>query len=87
MNIFFEWENPAYDRDYLVAITETAARLRNLVGKEQGLMLEISPRYNNYAVYDTPLADIYGENLPILQGLKKKYDSEGVMDLTGGWKL
>lgn len=87
MNIFFEWENPAYDGDYLTAITETATRLRNLVGEEQGLMYEKSPRYNNYAVYDTPLDEIYGENLPVLKKLKRKYDPEGVMDLAGGWKF
>jgi len=87
MNIFFEWENPAYDADYLAAITETATRLRNLVVKEQGSSYENSPRYNNYAVYDTPLTSIYGENLPVLQRLKKKYDPKGVMNLAGGWKL
>ena len=87
MNIFFEWENPTYDGDYLAGITETATRLRNLGGEEQGLWPERSPRYDNYAVYDTPLADIYRENLPVLQGLKRKYDPGGVMDLTGGWKF
>jgi len=87
MNIFFEWENPAYDADYLAAITETAARLRNLVANEQGALYENSPRYENYAVYDTPLASIYGENLPVLQRLKEKYDPKGVMNLADGWKL
>jgi hypothetical protein len=87
MNIFFEWENPAYDADYLAAITETAARLRDLVVQEQGSLYENSPRYDNYAVYDTPLTSIYGENLPVLQELKKKYDLEGVMNLAGGWKF
>jgi FAD/FMN-containing dehydrogenase len=87
MNIFFEWENPAYDTDYLDAITETAARLRNLVAKEQGLQYGKSPRYTNYAVYNTPLTEVYGENLPILKKLKRKYDPEGVMDLAGGWKF
>ena len=87
MNIVFEWENPAYDTDYLAAITETATRLRNLVAQEQGSLYGDAPRYNNYAVYGTPLASIYRENLPVLQKLKKKYDPNGVMDLAGGWKL
>ena len=87
MNIFFEWENPAYDADYLTAITETAARLRDLVVQEQGSLYENSPRYDNYAVYDTPLTSIYGENLPVLQELKMKYDPRGVMNLAGGWKF
>ena len=87
MNIFFEWENPTYDADYLAAITETATRLRSLVVKEQGALYENSPRYNNYAIYDTPLSELYGENLPVLQRLKKKYDPKRVMDLTGGWRF
>lgn len=87
MNIFFEWVNPANDADYHDAITETAVRLRNLVVQEQGVLYGDSPRYNNYAIYDTPLASMYGENLPRLRKLKKKYDPEGVMDLAGGWKF
>lgn len=87
MNIFFEWENPAYDANYLAAITETATRLRNLVGEEQGLGYEYYPKYNNYAVFTTPVSDIYGENLPFLRELKRRYDPEGVMDLAGGWKF
>ena len=87
MNIFFEWENPTYDTDYLDAITQTATRLRDLVAKEQGALYENSPRYDNYAVYNTPLANMHGENLPLLQELKKKYDPKGVMNLAGGWKF
>ena len=87
MNIFFEWEDPAYDADYLAAITETATRIRNLVVKEQGLLYENSQRHNSYAVYDTPLTTIYGENLPLLRKLKKKYDPKGVMNFAGGWKF
>ena len=87
MGIFFEWENPAYDADYLAAITETATRLRSLVAQEQGSLYGDSPRYNNYAVYNTPLASIYGENFPVLQELKKKYDPNRAMDMAGGWKF
>ena len=87
MGIGFGWENSTYDADFLAGITETAARLRSLVVKEQGALYENSPRYDNYAIYNTPLADIYGENLPLLEKLKKKYDPKGVMGLTGGWKL
>lgn len=87
MNIVFGWVDPAYDADFLAAITETASRIRSLVVSEQGAQYENSPRYNNYAIYDTPLSVIYGDNLPVLEKLKKKYDSQGVMGLAGGWKL
>ena len=87
MNILFGWENSTYDADFLAGITESAARLRSLVVEERGALYENSPRYDNYAIYNTPLADIYGENLPVLEKLKNKYDPKGVMNLTGGWKL
>jgi len=87
MNIGFGWDDPAYDADYLAAITESAARLRSLVTNEQGALYENSPRYSNNAIYDTPLTSIYGENLPVLRKLKDKYDPKGVMNLTGGWKF
>ena len=87
MDIVFGWEDPAYDADYFAAITESAARLRSLVVNEQGALYGNSPRYDNYAIYDTPLSSIYGENLGVLQELKKKYDPKGVMNLAGGWKL
>jgi len=43
--------------------------------------------YVNYALFDTPLEDIYGGNLPRLRRIKAKIDPGRVMDLTGGWKF
>lgn len=87
MFIFFGWADPEYDAEYLPAITETATRLRNLISREQGALFENSPRYGNYAIFGTPLASMYGENVPVLQELKKKYDPQGVMNLAGGWRF
>jgi FAD/FMN-containing dehydrogenase len=87
MEIFFMWEDPAHDADFLVAINEAADRFRSVVASEQGALYENSPRYSNYAIYDTPLSNFYGDNLPALQMLRKKYDPKGVMNLAGGWKL
>ncbi|KAH9013686.1 FAD-binding domain-containing protein [Lactarius hengduanensis] len=43
--------------------------------------------YPNYALFDTPLEDIYGANLPRLHGIRKAIDPENVMGLTGGFKI
>ncbi|KAI9437993.1 FAD-binding domain-containing protein [Lactarius indigo] len=43
--------------------------------------------YPNYALFDTPLEDIYGANLPRLHAIKKAIDPKDVMGLAGGFKL
>ncbi|KAH9054946.1 FAD dependent oxidoreductase [Lactarius vividus] len=43
--------------------------------------------YPNYALFDTPLEDIYGVNLPRLHAIKKAVDPKNVMGLAGGFKL
>jgi FAD/FMN-containing dehydrogenase len=44
-------------------------------------------RYPNYAIYDTPLESIYGDNLPRLRSLKAQVDPNNVMGLAGGFKF
>jgi FAD/FMN-containing dehydrogenase len=43
--------------------------------------------YPNYALFDTSLEDLYGDNLPRLRAIKKGIDPENVMGLTGGFKI
>ena len=43
--------------------------------------------YGNYATFDTPLKDIYGNNLGRLKRIKKTYDPRDVMGLAGGFKF
>jgi hypothetical protein len=43
--------------------------------------------YVNYALFGTPLEDIYGGNLPKLREIKAAIDPERVMDLAGGFKF
>ena len=87
MNIWFEWEGPKYDQDYHDAVKASTRHLRELVAQEQGRYLDDMPMYNNYAAHDTPLENIYGDNLPILREIAKKYDPKRVMTLAGGFKF
>ena len=43
--------------------------------------------YVNYALFDTPLEDMYGGNVARLHQIKTKIDPKGVMDLAGGFKF
>jgi len=43
--------------------------------------------YVNYALFDTPLEDMYGRNVKRLGEIRGKIDPEDVMGLTGGFKF
>ena len=43
--------------------------------------------YVNYALFDTPLKDIYGENVERLREIKAAIDPADVMGLAGGFKF
>ena len=43
--------------------------------------------YPNYALPDTPLELMYGDNVPRLRELAAKFDPGKVMSLTGGFRL
>lgn len=44
-------------------------------------------KYPNYALYDTPLKLLYGDNVPRLKEIAARFDPDRVMTLTGGFKL
>lgn len=46
-----------------------------------------APVYPNYAIFDTPLQNLYGSGVRRLKALKKKVDPTNVMGLAGGFKL
>jgi hypothetical protein len=43
--------------------------------------------YVNYALFGTPLKDMYGGNVERLRQIRAAIDPEDVMGLTGGWKF
>ena len=44
-------------------------------------------KYPNYALFGTPLEDMYGGNVERLRNIRAAIDPEDVMGLTGGWKF
>ena len=47
----------------------------------------IGPSYPNYALFDTPLEEMYGGNVPCLKSLKERVDPENIMGQAGGFKF
>lgn len=55
--------------------------------RSEGQDLSACPYYPNYAAAATPVDEMYLGNLPVLKALKKRYDPDNVMGLTGGFKI
>ena len=70
-----------------------ASALRNMTATiratalEDGQNVSDAAVYMNYALYGTPLKDIYGVNLERLREIRATIDPDSVMGLTGGWKF
>ncbi|KAI0260018.1 hypothetical protein BC834DRAFT_589028 [Gloeopeniophorella convolvens] len=82
----FVWSNASLDdtmarglREYTDAIGAAALA--------EGQNVSHAAPYINYALFDTPVELLYGENLPRLRAIKKEIDPKNVMGLAGGFKV
>ncbi|KAG2142419.1 hypothetical protein DEU56DRAFT_911114 [Suillus clintonianus] len=86
LNIYFAWAFPTSDGIMQQAVRDSAAHLRQLAIAE-GQDVADAAVYSNYAIFDTPLSSIYGDNLPRLHAIKAAVDPTNVMGLAGGFKF
>ncbi|KAM0791645.1 hypothetical protein ACM66B_006081 [Microbotryomycetes sp. NB124-2] len=87
LNLYFSWSNPLEDNFWRNEMKKSAELLLDIARKE-GQAVDPQIRYPNYALADTPLVELYGQdNLARLKQIKQKYDPTRVMDLTGGFKI
>ncbi|KAH8978950.1 FAD-binding domain-containing protein [Lactarius akahatsu] len=85
--IAFTWSNSSLDKTMTRrAIRESADSLRAAALKD-GQDVEHAAVYSNYALFDTPLEDMYGKNVPRLRALRRAVDPGDVMGLAGGFKF
>ncbi|KAJ7732366.1 FAD-binding domain-containing protein [Mycena maculata] len=86
LNLYYAWSDTAFDATFHSALQQSAAHL-TAVAEADGQAIANAPLYTNYALYDTPLERIYGDNLPRLQAIKAAVDPDNVMGLAGGFKF
>jgi len=84
--IIFSWDLESSDQTMYDAVKQSEAHL-TAVAKHSGQNLDNAPLYNNYAMFDTPLQKMYGDNLVRLKKIKSVYDPFNVMGQAGGWKF
>ena len=85
--VYFAWNNTLYDNEFIAAIEKSVNNLA-AVAKAEGLLTDHpTALYGNYVDANTPLVDIYGDNLPKLRALKAEIDPKNIMGLAGGFKF
>ncbi|KAH9033365.1 FAD-binding domain-containing protein [Lactarius pseudohatsudake] len=82
----FSWSNSSLDGIMTRAIRESADSLRAAALKD-GQDVEHAAVYPNYGLFDTPLGDMYGKNVPRLRALRRAVDPGDVMGLAGGFRF
>ena len=87
-DIQFSWISPLDDQIFLEQIQFTTAALYQIALSEgQDIRGSKQILYPNYALSDTPLEQMYGDNVQRLRNIRKSWDPNDVMYLTGGFKF
>lgn len=87
-DIEFGWILPSDDDAFISAIKSTTSVLfQTAVNEGQNIGGSNQILYPNYALSDTPLEQMYGNNVPRLQSIRKSWDPTNIMYLTGGFKF
>jgi hypothetical protein len=88
LEIGFNRALPSDDKIFINEIQLSCSTLLQMVlnqGQDVGGSKQI--RYPNYALSNTPLSEMYGDNVARLQSIRKAWNPENVMYLTGGFKF
>ncbi|THH19350.1 hypothetical protein EW146_g1809 [Bondarzewia mesenterica] len=86
LNIYFAWGASLADSAMYDAITQSSQTI-TAAAISDGQDIADAAIYGNYALFDTPLENIYGSNVDRLKSIKQVYDPDNVMGLTGGFKF
>ncbi|KAL0071222.1 hypothetical protein AAF712_001788 [Marasmius tenuissimus] len=86
-DISFGWALSPFDDTMHDSIRQSTKHLENLAVTQGQAGVDTASPYINYAIFDTPVSRIYGDNLGRLQSIKARVDPDNVMGLAGGFKI
>ncbi|KAG6907725.1 hypothetical protein DXG01_007583 [Tephrocybe rancida] len=86
LNLYFAWSDKRFDVVFHEAARQSITHIRE-VALSEGQDVANAAVYPNYAIYDTPLEDLYGDTVLALRALKASVDPDNVMGLAGGFKF
>ncbi len=85
-SIVLVWSNSSLDDTMAPVLRSISDTIRN-VAVAEGQSVSHAAKYPNYALFGTPLEDMYGGNVERLHKIRVAIDPEDVMGLAGGWKF
>ncbi|KAF8486364.1 FAD dependent oxidoreductase [Russula ochroleuca] len=85
-SLTFEWSNASLDDTMAFALHNISNSIR-AAALADGQDVSHAALYPNYALFGTPLEDMYGGNVERLRKIRAAIDPEDVMGLAGGWKF
>ncbi|KAJ3772061.1 hypothetical protein EV361DRAFT_448626 [Lentinula raphanica] len=87
LNLYYAWDLEIADDSFHSAIKQSANQITAVALAEGQTGVDSAPLYPNYAIYDTPLERLYGDNVAKMQSVKARVDPNNIMGLTGGFKI
>lgn len=87
LNLYYAWNLAEFDGDFIAAMKASGDVIRNAAVAEGQRSIVHAPLYPNYALGDTPVEEMYGNNIPELRRIKSIVDPKNVMALAGGFKF
>ena len=81
-----EFSNSSLDDTVAFALRSFSDSIHQ-VALADGQNVSHAAKYPNYALFGTPLEDMYGGNVERLRKIRAAIDPNDIMGLTGGWKF